>query len=246
MKQTSHPFISINGAVLGNAAAPDYEREVDGVLGTVGSNRVGAALLQTIKTALVIVPHTGSARNAYASGDHSDRAGNTGHRRYSCANATPLTDASGSPKRYSAGGGTSSTIKFTPSQWMTSGMAEHQHKSIGAGARRDEILFHEMAHSIRQMAGVMNCSDAPAGFDTKDEYWSVLTSNIYASAYNRPLRKNHHGFTQISLADATAYFAKYAVMTGWMCREMPVFTRAVSDIAWIAFNPFRDYYVAHP
>ena len=246
MKQTSHPFISVNGAALGNAAGPNYEREVEGVLGTVGSNRVGAALLQTIQTALVIVPYTGTQLNAYASGDHTDRAGNTGHRRYSCADATPLTNASGSPKRYTAGGGTTSTIKFTPAQWMTSGIADYQHKSIGAGARRDEILFHEMAHSIRQMAGVMNCSDALAGFDTKDEYWSVLTSNIYAYAYNRPMRKNHHGFTQIFLADAKAYFGKYAVMTGWMCREMPTFTRAVSAISWIAFNPFRDFYVAHP
>ena len=129
---------------------------------------------------------------------------------------------------------------------MTSGMADHQHKSIGAGARRDEILFHEMAHSIRQMAGVMNCSDAPPGFDTKDEYWSVLTSNIYASACNRPLRQNHHGFKEISLADAKAYFGKYAVMTGWMCREMPTFTRSVAGIVWIAFNPFRDFYLTHP
>ena len=246
MKQTSHPFISVNGAALGNSAAPDYERKVVGVLGTVASNSVGAALLQTIRTALMIVPHVGNELNAYASGDNTDRAGNTGHRRYSCGDATPLTTPWGTPQRYAAGGGTSSTVNFTPDQWMTGGLAHHQHKSIGAGARRDEILFHEMAHSIRQMAGVMNCSDAPPGFDTKDEYWSVLTSNIYASACNRPLRKNHHGFKAISLEDAKVYFGKYAQMTGWMCREMPTFTRAVSGIVWIAFNPFRDYYLGHP
>ena len=245
MKQTSHPFISVNGAALGAKAAPNYENEVDGVLSTVRTNSVGAALLRTIRTALVIIPYPTSDLNAYAQGDHTNRAGNTGHRQYSCKNAAPLNDASGSQKRYTKGGGTTSTIKFTPSQWLTSGVAQHQHKTIGAGARQDEILFHEMAHAIRQMAGVMNCSDGPTGFDTKDEYWSVLTSNIYASACNRPLRKNHHGFTQISLADAKAYFGKYAVMTGWMCREMPTFTRAVSAISWIAFNPFRDFYVAH-
>ena len=186
MKQTSHPFISANGAALGSAIGPAYESHVEAAINTVRTNSVGAALRRTIQTAWVIVPYTGKKLNAYAHADNADRAGNTGHRRYNCLDATPLTDAAGLSKRYTKGGATTSTISFTPRQWMTSGVADHQHKSIMAGARQDEILFHEMAHSIRQMAGVMNCSDAPPGFDTKDEYWSVMTSNIYASAGNRP------------------------------------------------------------
>ena len=113
---------------------------------------------------------------------------------------------------------------------------------ISAGFRRDEVLFHEMTHASHHMAGVLNRSDAPPGFDSKEEFWAILLTNIYSCGWNRPLRKNHRGHAPISLREANAFYAQYSTMIDWMCRDMPVLTRGIADLSWIAFNPLRDSY----
>ena len=46
--------------------------------------------------------------------------------------------------------------------------------------------------------------------------------------------------------EVRTFFTRFEVMIGHMCRDLPRFTRAVSQIDWIPFNPFRDHYRLHP
>ncbi|QDT54807.1 hypothetical protein Pan44_28450 [Caulifigura coniformis] len=133
-------------------------------------------------------------------------------------------------------------IHFSPQEFLNNTQAHGQSSRIPVGLRRDEALFHEMVHSLRQMAGVMDCSAHPNGFDTKDEVWAILTTNIYCSAFRRPLRRNHEDFEVMTDEEVSGFYKKFESMIGRMCRELPVFTRNIARITYIKFNPFRDYY----
>ena len=233
--------ISIQGQeTLGVDAGKEYERVVVGTLDTIQCSQVGKLLVQSLQRQLTIVPYAGTGLNAQAIPDSTRAAGEKGAIQYSKG---VMQVKNGAPLRYSRGGGSSSTIQFTPTLFQTSGVADKTLQMIRAGLRRDEILFHEMTHATHHMAGKMNRSDAPPGFDSKEEFWAIMLTNVYASAWNRPLRKNHHGHRFISLPDAQAFFAKYSTMVDWMSRDMPVLSRGIADLAWIAFNPLRDSYV---
>ena len=245
MAITPHPRVTIDGSSLGKPQADQYELDVNGVFSTIKLNRVGTLLTQEFIRGLKIQPYTGTDLNATSSPQNRGAAEVAGRRSYRCDNALPRTDGAGNPI-LGTGGGSDSIIAFNPDQWLTSGVADHQHKTILTGARRDEILFHEMVHSIRQMVGTMNCSIAATGFDTKEEMWSVMTTNIYSSAWNRPLRRDHHGFVILTDEEVRTYYQRFEVMIGHMCRDLPRFTRAVSQIDFVSFNPFRDYYRLHP
>jgi hypothetical protein len=221
------------------SAEKRYEQEVAGTLDTIQCSRVGRLVVQSLTRQLTIIPYTGNRRNAEAYPDRLSAAGEKGAFQYIRG---VLQFKNGVPKRYIRGGGSDSTIEFTPSMFQTSGMPPGVRQMITSGSRRDEILFHEMTHASHHMAGKLNRSDAPPGFGSKEEFWAVMMTNIYSSGWNRPLRKNHQGHHFISLQDANALYAQYNSMIDWMCRDMPALTQGVADLAWIPFNPLRDSY----
>lgn len=245
MALTPHPRVTIDGSSLGSPQSNQYELEVNGTFNTMQLNRVGALLVNELNRNLRIQPYSGTGLNATSTPTNRGAAEVSGRRSYRCDNALPRTDAAGNPIQ-GTGGGSDSVIAFTPAQWLTSGIADRQKKTISAGWRRDEILFHEMVHSVRQMIGVMNCSTGAPGFDTKAEVWSIMTTNIYSSAWNRPLRRDHHGSTTMTADEVSSYFQRFEAMISFMCQDLPQFTRAVSRIDYIPFNPFREYYRRHP
>jgi hypothetical protein len=240
-----HPRVTIDGSSLGSPQSNQYEFEVNGVFKTMKLNRVGALLIQEITRNLRIQPYVGPGVNADATTTNPRAAEVAGRQMYGCRTALPQTDAAGNPIR-GTGGGSDVIIHFTPAQRLTSGIADHQKGTIPAAFRRDESLFHEMVHAVREMLGVRNCSIGAPGFNTKEEVWSIMTTNIYCSAWNRPLRRDHHGHATITAAEVSSYFQRFEVMIGHMCRDLPRFTRAVSQIDYIPFNPFREHYRRHP
>jgi|GEM_PF-6210259 len=237
--------VTIDGSSLGQPQGDQYEAEVNGTFSTIRLNRVGALLVQEFNRGLKIQPYTGTDLNATSAAQNRPAAEVNGRLSYRCDTGMPRMDPLGNQFRGS-GGGSDSIISFTPDQWLTSGVADSQHKAILAAARRDEVLFHEMVHSVRQMAGVLNCSIAAPGFDTKEEMWSVMTTNIYCSAWNRPLRRDHHGHVTMTAEEITTFYSRFEAMITFMCTDLPRFTRAVAAIDWIPFNPFREYYRLHP
>lgn len=252
MSVTPQSNVTIDGSFLGSPASARFESEVSGTFNTVKLNRVGALLVLELKRKLRIQPEESLIQLGVSPTigpqtlvEDSVAAGVKGRQIYSCSNARPVLDDARHPL-LGDGQGSDATIFFSPAHYPTSGLAYHQKRPIPAGWRRDELLFHEMVHAVRAMAAVRNCTIAAPGFDNKEEVWSIMTTNIYSSAWNRPLRRNHHGHMTMAAAEASAYFQQFEAMIGHMCRDLPRFTRAVSQIAYITFNPFRDYYKVHP
>ena len=240
-----HPRVTVDGSSLASGQSSVWENRVLGTYNTMTLNRVGQLLIDELTRALRIVPYNGARRNATAGPVDGRAARPTGRRIYNCRDAMPRTDPHGNPLR-GTGGGSDVTLRFTPSQWLTSGISQSRGNTIRAGARRDEVLFHEMLHAIRQMAGQMNCSTAAPGFDTKAEVWSIMATNVYSSAWNRPLRRDHHGTTTMTDREVATYYTRFETMIGHMCREFPRFTRGMSQVTHARFNPFREYYGNHP
>jgi hypothetical protein len=245
MALAAYPHITIDGSSLGKSKADQYESEVKGTLHTMHLSSVGQLLIRAVPRSMKIVPYEKRDLNAYSKANDPRAAGVAGRAEYRCDHGMPITDVLNRPY-LGTGGGSDTEVHFTPAQWFTDGIAHHKHKKILAAARRDEVLFHEMVHSLRQMNGLFNCSIGAPGFDTKEEVWSIMTTNIYCSAWNRPLRKDHSEHATMSAAEASTYFQRFDVMIGHMCRDLPVFTRAVAQISFIAFNPFRDWYAKNP
>ena len=244
MAKNPHPRVTIDGSSLVAPDSDNYEYEVNGVYMTMQLSRVGVALVDSLPRQLFIRPYTGTDPNAVAKPVDRLAAEEAGHRSYRCDNAAPRLDAAGNPL-LGTGVGTDSIIKFTPSQFLTSGMADARKKKLPPGARRDEVLFHEMVHSLRQMVGMMNCTTGYPGFDTKEEVWAIMTTNVYCSAWRRPLRRDHDGFSTMTDDEIAGFYKKFEVMIGYMCVDLPTFTRNVAQIDYIKFNPFREYYRLH-
>jgi hypothetical protein len=139
MALTPHPRVTIDGSSLGSPQSNQYEFEVNGTFNTMRLNRVGALLVDELNRNLRIQPYSGTGLNATAAPTNRGAAEVSGRRSYRCDNALPRTDAAGNPIR-GTGGGSDSVIAFTPAQWLTSGIADHQKKTISAGWRRDELL----------------------------------------------------------------------------------------------------------
>ena len=105
--------------------------------------------------------------------------------------------------------GSDTVINFTPSMWTSpqTGAAFGATNSVGPGVLPDEILFHEMVHGMRQMAGTSQCAATPdrPGMDTLEEFMAIVISNVYRSEKNRPgLRADHAGFLPLPPAQATS------------------------------------------
>lgn len=250
MTLNPHALITIDGSVLGPAMGTTYEKGVAGTLKTIRLNRVGQVLVDNLNRQLKIKPWLPSTPaqkpNAFASPTNDRKAIATNQGVYSCSDGTPRNAPVTGAHIKGLGGGSDSEIQFNPSNWMTQGLADSKAKSIPPGKREDEILFHEMVHSLRQMIGQMNCSIAAEGYDTKEEVWSIMTTNIYSAAWNRPLRLDHHGFHALTADAAKSYYTNFSVMIGHMCRDLPAFTKAIASIDYISFNPFRQFYKSNP
>ncbi len=231
--------VMIDGRSLAGFLSNQYELEVSGVVITIMSNRIGALLIQEISRKLHIVPFDEYEFNAQSIA--------TDGRAAVAANTKIFDCETGAEKPYKGiGGGSDSIIEFSPALWRRGGFgdvnASYRAKKLGGQVMSDEVLFHEMVHSVRQMIGKQNCSTYPDNFHTHEEVWSIMTTNIYSSAWGRPLRRDHSDFATMTPAEIGGFYQKFESMIGEMCRDMPRFTRAVSLLASISFNPFRDYY----
>ena len=82
--------------------------------------------------------------------------------------------------------------------------------SHAPGASLDEVILHEFAHHADGYIGTyINIGD---GLDhDKSDFFTVTVTNVYASIYHRPLRKDHIGFANmIRLYQGSAGEAKFS------------------------------------
>jgi hypothetical protein len=91
------------------------------------------------------------------------------------------------------GTGANSEIRFTPSQfrdfiWM-----------LVPASSPDEVLYHEMIHSSRQMRGLVDPIPVDQGYGNQEEYLAVVLTNIYLSEKD-PSRRVFRGDHSLKLA----------------------------------------------
>jgi hypothetical protein len=150
-----------------------------------------------------------------------------------------------------SGRGSDSRIAFTPSRFSTYCSKK---SSVGkaAGAQPDDILLHEIVHAMRQMRGKSDLAPLGHGFDTEEEFYAILLTNIYASEAGRQqdLRANHHGFDPIDASqDTDAEFLPAADKHDYryrlvdkMVHQEPKLVAELRAVKDAAFNPIRRYY----
>jgi hypothetical protein len=113
------------------------------------------------------------------------------------------------------------------------------------GSWPDEVLLHEMLHGLRQMAGQQDMSAIGLEYDTMEEFYAILLTNIYTSERGRKrLRKNHHGSSPLDKDVATSegflQIGDHVRWIMWLVTHGAVFVRRVAEIN-VPFNPLRAY-----
>lgn len=123
--------------------------------------------------------------------------------------------------------------------------------SAGADAR--EILFHELVHALRGIAGKWRFDDQGrnfrsgglrANYTSDEEFIALMLTNIYSSQRGRPLRKDHTtGSGFVSLAQTSADTLKSAAkiqLIEVVKRDHPEMFRRIAS-SGTRYNPLRDY-----
>jgi hypothetical protein len=137
------------------------------------------------------------------------------------------------PTRLGTGTGSDVCLYFTSQ--------DHLKELMKAGGRPDEVLLHELVHSLRMMLGCSFCTSMPDDYDTVEEFHAILIANIYRSecGYTN-LRKNHFGKSDLPDPDEGHFYSAYqnTIDTFTHQREMWVLTHTIATVR-CTFNPIR-------
>lgn len=201
----------------------NYVRSLNNVLDTIRQSRTGRILLRHIDATpypILIYPYWGQQPNAITNVPHLSVSGTTDN---------------GTRAR-----GARVEIAFHPIRSADS----------SPGGSAHECLFHELAHAYRALTGserhVLNGSnrdDASFGFEFEsiEELFSVILTNIYSSELGLPMRLNHdtEELTNRGLVQQWGFREQYRIMYNRMPEAF------ISDISNIpktvaSFNPFAD------
>ncbi len=129
------------------------------------------------------------------------------------------------------GTGTDVKIEFTSQDYL---------KTLSLpGGRPDEVLLHELFHSLRMAVGFNLCLFMRDGYDTIEEFYSILVTNTYRSECGYSiLRANHNGKTPLVDANDISFYTKYR-------QEVDALTSQMNSICFTIravncrFNPIR-------
>jgi hypothetical protein len=92
--------------------------------------------------------------------------------------------------------GSDATIQYTPKQWRDAA-ATCTTGLCGPGSARDEVLLHEMFHGLRVMLGKLDSIPMGDGYNTQEEFFAILVTNVYQAEMGRPPRANHEDFKEL-------------------------------------------------
>jgi hypothetical protein len=149
--------------------------------------------------------------------------------------------------RIGTGIGSDCEIRFSPEMWGYGG-------SCGTGgqpgARPGEILFHEMVHAYRQMAGhsfSLPTIGTRRRYDNVEEFIAILLTNLFATDSTNhmasgKLRASHWGFDALAAPQAHQWSFNKANRTilDALLLEEPILVAAIKD-APCSFHPIKEY-----
>ncbi|MBN1672651.1 MAG: hypothetical protein JXR37_16535 [Kiritimatiellae bacterium] len=239
--------------------AERYEGDVAAVLDRVFLlSHTGAALRQSIMRELVIVPWVERGKTSVAShspGPASSAPGDAPHLRTLLRGLATHGVAAGRTAG-AIGRGVSVcdcpdllscarsqlTIAYTPEQYPASPVSG----SATSGNCRDEVLLHEMVHSVRRMASLAVRPNI-AMYDNMDEFAAILVANYYSAEQGRGIRNSHHGHARISCRPQDWLDARVSPeerpnrhYLELFCRQQAELAARLADSPQTAFNPIRQ------
>jgi hypothetical protein len=240
-------FIYIDGAGSKSyRSAADYEAAVSVVLDRIGGTKTGAAVIQEMARTphiLKIIPLNGEF-NAYAGAASEQNAVIKGGIVRSGANGRPtLKDQKTQP---GFGLGTSSPLWFDANTFIR---YCRYGKGNKAGAKPDEVLFHEMVHAARVMHGIKSAQPLRHGYDTEEEFYAILLANLYASETGRgvDLREDHQQFDPLRANRNESFLPTknrgdfHFTLIDKMAHQQARFSQQLAAIS-TPFNPVLRYY----
>jgi hypothetical protein len=139
---------------------------------------------------------------------------------------------SADPDRLGTGAGSDVCVYFTAQ--------DHLKEASLPGGREDEVLLHELVHSLRMALGLSLCLWMPDDYDTIEEFYAILIANIYRSEcgwFN--LRANHFGKSDLLDKDDVRFYCKYKEQIDSFVKQMPAaFCQSIAAVQ-CRFNPIR-------
>ena len=110
--------------------------------------------------------------------------------------------------------------------------------STAAGATPQEILFHELVHAARSVAGKLG-TYSPWG----EEVAAITVANVFSSEMNRPIRSPWSPTSIDPVQMDPAQFMRLSTdILSMFYHQMPEFFRWIAEVN-VAFNPVRLYYL---
>lgn len=135
-------------------------------------------------------------------------------------------------------------IKFTPGMWDVGSSCYRS----GPGGMPDEILMHEILHAYRKAKGSYLSKDfskKDKDFDTVEEIFAIVLTNIYLSEKGKSLlRKDHAGFDVLPNSWTTSDgIMRDQDYNEWISKFWNTDFALASQISHSTapFNPFRNY-----
>jgi Effector protein len=132
-----------------------------------------------------------------------------------------------------SGHGSNVAIYYTPQ--------DHIPTKNDPGGRTDEILLHEMVHALRMSKGKSLCLAFEDNYDTQEEFYAILITNIYRSENRYTiLRANHFGHLPLMapLTDDGVFYQRYKLWIDILVTEWNPLCKSLARIR-CAFNPIR-------
>jgi hypothetical protein len=239
-------------------AAAKYEQDViDLIEKTFTQRGTSLRLLWEIKMrsprSVCISPYTkADAANPHL-GPHNAYAAPTNPKDAAPQGGAPYVGGSDDPKtarddRYDLASyqgtskGSSSYVHFT---------AANHSAAYGPGMAPDEVLLHELVHSLRDMEGHANpvpTTGTNLDYENIEEFLAVLVTNVYASERDGPLAKlrfSHGNATLPASQQTSAGFLAEAnnlrLVRTLASQEADLFS-SLANVRMAPFNPIAEYW----
>jgi len=197
-----------------------FETSIQTIINTIRTRNSGRILLTRLQASnkrVLIYPYTQSDRD------------NMGHNAYAQARNFSAANRG----RHGPGRGSASEVHFSPGMW----------RGQRVQSETDEVLFHELCHSLRQVNGLQRFASGNyrhiASFENVEEFFAAMVTSVYSSESNRPALGNH-GFWRLPSEDVLLR-RPYSTWINNFKTAMPDFTRELAAISprVATFNPFQ-------
>ena len=246
-------IIKYRGNIYILEASVAYRRELERVLALVSSTQAGQTLFRHINAKpnyMLLQPYDPKKEddpvNAYELPRSEADGAPAGYVVDSTEINLPFGAKFNFPTSIGTGKGTIVDVHYHPATWReVNKRAGH----IAPGDGPGEVLFHEMTHGLRELAGQMKYKDQVAGevqMDSVEEFYSIMAANVYRSERGfKLLRADHWGSKKITgnLVYQSAYYEHYQQYIDKWFNEQRAFCLDMARVP-AKFNPFREAAVA--